>query len=166
MPVDEKDRRKTVKKLKRAQEKHALLLQKVTQSRAKLEKRKGKLHMDDGYLDVAIYDEMTKTDLLRHFMSVSNGRANPYPKVKYHRARQVRISANQEMQANSDKDVIPGKRTLEIEILPQALTIIAGKGIGLTLPVEAAPAAPPLTGSQPENANNGNATEKQIVETA
>ncbi|HEX9076856.1 MAG TPA: hypothetical protein VF932_13815, partial [Anaerolineae bacterium] len=114
--------------------------------------------MDDGYLDIAIYDEMTKTDLLQYFMAASNGQHAENPKIKFHRARRVRISANRELDANSDKDLIPGKQVLEIEVVPQALSVIAGKGIGLSLPVEAVPATPPLTGPQVETrelAGNG-----------
>lgn len=140
--------------------------------------------MDDGYLDIAIYDEMTKTDLLQYFMAASNGQHAENPKIKFHRARRVRISANRELDANSDKDLIPGKQVLEstsrlesevstgsstkgitfgggkdytlgIEIVPQALSVICGKGIGLSLPVEAVPAVPPLSGPQPQ-AREGN----------
>lgn len=118
--------------------------------------------MDDGYLDIAIYDEMTKTDLLQYFMAASNGQHADNPKIKFHRARRVRISGNRELDANSDKDLIPGKQVLEIEVVPQALSVIAGKGIGLNLPVEAAPATPPLSGPQPEGSSNGNGTEKQV----
>lgn len=118
--------------------------------------------MDDGYLDVAIYDGMTKTDLLEYFVRVSNGQKVEHPKVKTYCARSVRISANQELPANSDKDLLPGKRVLEIKIIPKALSIIVGKGIGLTIPVETVPAVPPLSGPQPEN-SNGDTTEEKIV---
>jgi diacylglycerol kinase (ATP) len=121
--------------------------------------------MDDGYLDIAIYDEMTKTDLLQYFMAASNGQHAENPKIKFHRARRVRISGNRELDANSDKDLIPGKQVLEIEVVPQALSVIAGKGIGLNLPVEAAPVTPPLSGPQPEGSSNGNGTEKQVETT-
>ncbi len=106
--------------------------------------------MDDGLLDVAIYDGMTKTDLLQHFMNASNGSRADDSKIKFYRARRVRISANEELEANADKDVIQGKRVLEIEIMPHALSVIAGKGIALSLPVEAVPSVPPLSGPQAE----------------
>jgi hypothetical protein len=108
---------------------------------------------------------MTKTDLLQYFISASNGKTAENPKIKFHRARRIRISANRELDANSDKDIIPGKQVLEVEVVPQALSVIAGKGIALSIPVEAVPAVPPLSGPQPENSNNGNGNEKQ-VETA
>jgi diacylglycerol kinase family enzyme len=117
--------------------------------------------MDDGYLDVGIYDEMNKTDLLQHFMAASNGQRVDNPKVKFIRARRVRLSSNQELEANSDKDLIPAKRVLEIEIVPQALSMIVGKGVGLGLPVEAVPAVPPLSGPARESGANRNGTEKQ-----
>ncbi|MCL4487849.1 MAG: YegS/Rv2252/BmrU family lipid kinase [Chloroflexi bacterium] len=148
--------------------------------------------MDDGYLDVAIYDGMTKTDLLQHFMAAANGTRVEDAKIKYYRTRHVRISANEELDVNSDKDMIPAQRilekavargesafgsspsvgpketseivqpggikqyVLEIEIVPQALSVIVGKGIALTLPVEAVPSVPPLSGPQSERPDSGN----------
>ncbi len=121
--------------------------------------------MDDGYLDVAIYDEMTKTDLIQYFVAASNGQRAENSKVKFYRARRVRLSANQELDANSDKDIIPGKRVLEIEVVPQALSMIVGKGTALSLPVEAVASVPPLSGPQTESGANGNGTERQTEPT-
>jgi hypothetical protein len=52
----------------------------------------------------------------------------------------------------SDKDSLPKYQDLEIELVPQALRIIVGKGIGLSFPVDAAPSVPPLSGPQELNA--------------
>jgi diacylglycerol kinase (ATP) len=122
--------------------------------------------MDDGLLDIAIYDGMTKTDLLQHFTAASSGQLSDDPaKVKFYHARRVRIRANQTLDEVSDKDVLQKKQLVEIEIVPQALSVIVGNGIGLSIPVEAAPTAPPLSGPQTENENNPNGTEKQVEET-
>jgi diacylglycerol kinase (ATP) len=106
--------------------------------------------MDDGYLDVAIYDGMTKTELIQHFMAATNGQRVQDPKVKYYRARQVQIISSEELEVNSDKDLIEGKRVLQIEIVPRALLAIVGKGIALSLPVLPVPSVPPLSGPQPK----------------
>ncbi len=111
--------------------------------------------MDDGFLDVAVFHEMTKTELLQYFMAASNGARAENPKIQYYRAQRVRIHSNQDLQVNSDKDLIQAKRVLEIGIASQALSMIVGKGFALSLPVEAVPAVPPLSGPQPETPTNG-----------
>ncbi len=147
--------------------------------------------MDDGLLDVAIYDDMSKTELLGYFVSALNANRAENPKVKFYRARHIRIESQQPVEAHSDKDVVPtdrvleknahgapsataevarsedvvevgsdgnlqAKYVLEVEVVPGALRMVVGKGVALSLPVEAVPAVPPLSGPQPEkNDQNG-----------
>ena len=119
--------------------------------------------MDDGYFDIAIYDGMTKTDLLQHFIASTKGQHSDDSKVKFYRARRVHIRAQQALNAAADKETLRAKHIeLEIEIVPHALSVVVGKGIGLSIPVESAPTAPPLTGkqaetpvTQPPSSNNG-----------
>ncbi len=118
--------------------------------------------MDDGYLDVAVFNEMTKTELLQYFVAASNGSRVENPKIQYYRAQRVRIHSNQDLEVNSDKDLIQGQRVLEIGIMPQALSMIVGKGFALSLPVQVVPTAPPLSGTQPETPNNGNQEIKPV----
>jgi len=99
--------------------------------------------MDDGLLDVAVYDGLGNTELITHFLAASKG--SPHSLTMY-RARHVCITADQPEASSSDKDVAPEQRVIEIEIVPKALSVIVGNGIGLTVPVDAAPAAPPLHG--------------------
>ncbi len=128
--------------------------------------------MDDGYLDIAIYDGMTKTDLVKHFIASANGQHSDDPKVKFYRGRRVHISAQQAMDAESDREAIRTKRIeLEIDIVPQALSVVVGKGIGLSIPVESAPTAPPLSGKQEETlptqpASTDQGGEKQVKRVA
>lgn len=95
--------------------------------------------MDDGFLDVVLYDGMGKTALTRHFLAVSKGLPDP---VKTYRARRVRITAEESVPTHADTDVTRETGAIEIEIVPKALRMIVGNGIGLTVPVEAAPSAP------------------------
>ncbi len=122
--------------------------------------------MDDGYLDVAVFNEMTKTELLQYFMAASNGSRAENPKIKHYRAQRVRIHSNQALEVNSDKDLIQGKQVLEIGILPKALSVIVGKGFGLSLPVESVAAVPPLSGPPPDIPNNGHTQSTQVEGTA
>jgi len=106
--------------------------------------------MDDGVLDVVTYDGMKVGDLIQHFMGAAKGERDD---VKIYRAKQVRITTETPTPSNADKDVSTARRVIEMGILPKALSVIAGNGIGLTVPVEAAPPPPPLSGEAP--ATNG-----------
>lgn len=95
--------------------------------------------MDDGFLDVALYDDMGNAALVKHFIAAASGSPE---EIKTYRARRVRISAEEPLPVNSDMNITPARHVIEIEIVPKALTMIVGNGIGLTLPVESAPDAP------------------------
>ena len=92
--------------------------------------------MDDGWLDITIYDGMGNAALIQHFMSAAGSKSVP---LKTYRARHVRITSEEPVLANSDKDMAGQQRVVEIEIVPRALSVIVGNGIGLSLPMESAP---------------------------
>ena len=69
----------------------------------------------------------------------------------------TRITTEEPVLTNSDKDITRKSRVVEIEILPGALTAIVGNGIALTVPVEAAPDSHPLEYALP--ATNGHLEE-------
>jgi len=118
--------------------------------------------MDDGMLDVVLYDGMGDAALLKHFMAANTG--NP-EKLPIHRARHVRITADESLAANSDKDVTPRTRIIDIEVLPRSLTVIAGNGIALTVPVEAAPSVAASPDGEPA-ANGSGGDHKSALERA
>jgi diacylglycerol kinase (ATP) len=95
--------------------------------------------MDDGMLDVHIYDGMGDAALVKHFMAASSGLPD---ELKTYRARRIKITAGEPMLSNSDMSITRPQHVVEIEIMPKALSMIVGNGIGLTLPVESAPSAP------------------------
>jgi len=115
--------------------------------------------MDDGLLDIAVYDGMGKTDLLAHFAAMRNGKRTDNPKVRFYRARKVRIRCRSAQPADSDKAALPDERVLDIELMPQALTMVVGQGIGLNLPVDAVQSVPALSGPQ-SDAPDGNGSAK------
>ena len=96
--------------------------------------------MDDGLLDVAVYDGMKRGALARHLRAAAAGTDDG--QVVSYRARRVRICADAPMPTNSDMALPEPRALVEIEVVPGALCVIVGNGIGLTVPVEAAPAAP------------------------
>ena len=104
--------------------------------------------MDDGWLDVSVYDGMGDADLIRHFMSA--GSSSP-DDLKIYRARHVRITSDEPMLTNTEtKDATP-LHVVEIEVVPKALSMIVGNGIALTIPVEAAPNAPTFAEDPPHH---------------
>jgi YegS/Rv2252/BmrU family lipid kinase len=107
--------------------------------------------MDDGLLDVALYDDMGKVDLERHFMAIADGKRADDPQVSFQRVRRVRVVADAPLAANADLHVLAEQQTWEIEVQPRTLAVVAGQGIALTLPVDAALTAPPLSGPQPRD---------------
>jgi diacylglycerol kinase (ATP) len=115
--------------------------------------------MDDGWLDIAIYDDMNKADLFSYLMAARNANRVDNEKIKRYRSRHVRIYPRQPAPIVSDKDALPEKDTLDIELIPQGLKVIVGKGAALTFPVEVAPSVPPLTGPQ---RTNGHAPEPSV----
>jgi len=102
--------------------------------------------MDDGLLDVTVYDRMGEKELMAHFIAASNHKPHD---IEVHRARRVRIVTNAAMLAHSDMDVAPERNVIEIEVMPAALSMIVGNGIALTMPVESAPAAAPFAPAAP-----------------
>ena len=108
--------------------------------------------MDDGFLDVQTFDGMGDAALLQYFMGASSGSPPP---LKSYRARHVRITSEHPVLSNSGIDVTRERHVIEIEIVPKALSMIVGNGIGLTLPVEAAPPAPTFAPA-PAHTNGAN----------
>jgi len=102
--------------------------------------------MDDGYLDVSVYDGMGDAALVRHFLAASS---NTPDDLKIYRARRVTITTEEAVLTNSDMSIAPERHVIEIEVVPAALSMIVGNGIGLTLPVESAPSAPTFAHDPP-----------------
>jgi diacylglycerol kinase (ATP) len=95
--------------------------------------------MDDGYLDVSIYDGMGDAALVSHFLAAS---AHTRDELKVYRARRVRITTEDAVPAGSETSIAPEHHAVEIEIVPAALSMIVGDGIGLTIHVGSTPSAP------------------------
>ncbi len=110
--------------------------------------------MDDGFLDVSVYDGMGDSALIGHFLSAS---AHKPDVMKTYRARHVRITSDDGTFDSSVPVVEAKERVVEIDVLPSALAMIVGNGIGLTLPVASAPGAPAFAPApQDQNGSNHN----------
>jgi diacylglycerol kinase (ATP) len=104
--------------------------------------------MDDGLLDVHVYDGMDEAALMKHFMAASSGSPDD---LKVYRVRHVRMTAEQPVMGNSDMNLTPERHVIEIEVVPRAVSMVVGNGIALTLPVESAPNAPTFAPDPPRD---------------
>ena len=102
--------------------------------------------MDDGLLDVQVYDGMDMAALAKHFKAASSDSPDD---LKTYRASKVRIKSAEPIPANADMNIAPAENVIEMEVIPKALSVIVGNGIALTTPVESAPDAPPFAEDPP-----------------
>jgi len=83
--------------------------------------------MDDGLLDVVIYNNFSKAEYLRHAISISQGRRPYQPKIKRLRARSLRVTADQPTQIQADGEP-RGYTPAAITVMPAALRVrVSGK---------------------------------------
>jgi diacylglycerol kinase (ATP) len=108
--------------------------------------------MDDGWFDITIYDGIGEGALIQRFVTgVEGGSGQP----KTYRARHVRILSEESVVGNAGMTVAGRQRVVEIEMMPKALSVIVGDGIGLSLPLESPRPAVAVTESSPHT--NGSA---------
>jgi YegS/Rv2252/BmrU family lipid kinase len=106
--------------------------------------------MDDGMLDVAVYDGMSSVEIAAHFQkTLKSERVDNNPNIRFYRTHKVHIRADRELPDVADKDELPAQEVLDFEVLPRAINVIVGQGTALTWPVDAVESVPPLTGKQP-----------------
>ena len=109
--------------------------------------------MDDGLLDLAVYDGLSDLELAKYFLSTANGERVSNPNVRFYRTRHVHIRSQQDMTATTDIQELPGVEELDFAVLPRAISVIVGQGSGLNWPVDAVSSVPPLTGVQVPSKN-------------
>ena len=102
----------------------------------------------DGLLDIAVYDGMGKTELSDHFIAISDGKLADKPEIEFYQSRSVKIRSSIALPVGEDQESLQDEKVVEIEIIPQALTVVVGKGFGLAFPIEALQPPPPLSGPQ------------------
>ena len=78
--------------------------------------------LDDGLLDVVFADRLDRRGVLRLVPKVMRGTHLDAPTVTHLRTRRVHIEAAEPMPVHADGEIIDrGARTLEVEVLPNAL---------------------------------------------
>jgi len=89
---------------------------------------------EDGLLDIAVYPNFSKSDLLAYFAKSAEQRETPDGTIQRYRARKIRIKTDPKLEIAAEG--IPlGKGTAKIKVLPRALRVIAPEpGVGAEKP--------------------------------
>ncbi|HEX7555293.1 MAG TPA: diacylglycerol kinase family protein [Leptolinea sp.] len=86
--------------------------------------------LDDGLLDIAVYPDFSKAELLSYFLKSANEASTPDGRIQRYRAHKIQIKTSPKLDIAAE-GIIVGKGTAWIKVLPGALRVIApeqGKG--------------------------------------
>jgi diacylglycerol kinase (ATP) len=79
--------------------------------------------LDDGCLDIRVFEHFSKWELIRHFASIAFGRRRYVPHISTYRSRFARISSRHPLPARADSRDL-GTTPVELRVLPGALRVI------------------------------------------
>jgi diacylglycerol kinase (ATP) len=80
--------------------------------------------MDDGLLDIAVYPDFSKAELLSYFVKTAHEGSTPDRTIQRYRARKIKVKTSPKLDIAAE-GIILGKGTARIKILPGALRVIA-----------------------------------------
>ncbi len=86
--------------------------------------------LEDGWLDVIVYPELSKPELITYFTAISVGGHSDNPKVKRYRARRVRIETKPPQEALCDGWPLPADQ-YTVQLVHKALRVITPRESGL-----------------------------------
>jgi diacylglycerol kinase family enzyme len=90
--------------------------------------------MDDGLLDIAVYPDFSKSEMLAYFARTAKQGYVDDGKIQRYRAKKIKIKTSPKLDVAAE-GIILGKGTAKIKVLPQALCVIAPPiGIGAEKP--------------------------------
>jgi diacylglycerol kinase (ATP) len=93
-----------------------------------------KASLQDGLLDISVYPDFSKAELLRYYAAVMDGGHSGDRKVQHYLARKLKVKASPKMDVMAD-GVDLGRGTVTIKVCPGALRVITkGKSPGLESP--------------------------------
>jgi len=82
--------------------------------------------LHDGLLDVAVYPDFSKTELLGYYAAVMDGGYSGDGKVQHYRARKIKVKSSPKLDIMAD-GIDLGKGTVTIKVRPAALRVITAK---------------------------------------
>lgn len=80
--------------------------------------------MEDGLLDVAVYPNFSKADLLAYFAKSAHEHLTSDGKIQRYRARKIKIKTDPRLDIAAE-GILLGKGKAKIKVLPRALKVIA-----------------------------------------
>jgi diacylglycerol kinase (ATP) len=80
--------------------------------------------MDDGLLDIAVYPNFSKAELLSYFAKSTHESSTPDRTIQRYRARKIKVKTSPKLDVAAE-GIILGKGTARIKVLPRALRVIA-----------------------------------------
>src|SRR4030081_1802524 len=89
--------------------------------------------VDDGLLEVRVYEEMSQPVLAAHFLAVKAGTAAPDPRVRSSRGRKIVIRSTLPLPVVVETKVV-GSTPARFRVVTGGLLVIAGHGDGLAYP--------------------------------
>jgi YegS/Rv2252/BmrU family lipid kinase len=89
--------------------------------------------VDDGLLDVRVYEDMPQPVLATHFLAVKAGTAAPDPRIRCSRGRKLVIRSTLPLPVVVDTKVV-GRTPARFRVRTGGLLVIAGNGDGLERP--------------------------------
>jgi diacylglycerol kinase (ATP) len=94
--------------------------------------------LDDGLLDIAVYPEFTKAELLSYFIKSANVGSTPDGRIQRYRARKIKVKTSPKLDVAAEGTLL-GKGSARIKVLKHALWVIApDPGAGAEKPQEQA----------------------------
>jgi len=89
---------------------------------------------EDGLLDIAVYPNFTKAELLAYFAKTAEQREAPDGKIQRYRARKIKIKTEPKLDIAAE-GILLGEGKAKIKVLPRALRVIAPEpGVGAEKP--------------------------------
>jgi diacylglycerol kinase (ATP) len=80
--------------------------------------------LDDGLLDVRVFERFSRWELVRHFLAIAAGRRRYEPRVRTLRSASVRLRGASPLRVRADGEEV-GTTPVELRVRPGALRVIA-----------------------------------------
>jgi diacylglycerol kinase (ATP) len=80
--------------------------------------------LDDGLLDVRVFERFSRWELVRHFWSIAAGRRRYEPRVRTFRSATIRLRGARPLRVRADGEEV-GTTPAELRVMPGGLRVIA-----------------------------------------
>jgi diacylglycerol kinase (ATP) len=99
--------------------------------------------MEDGLLDIAVYPDFSKAELIGYFVKTANDGSTPDGRIQRYQARKIKVKTSPKLDVAAE-GILLGKGTVTIKVLPGFLRVIAPEpGLGTEKQPEKTPSELP-----------------------